>query len=121
AGGGGRGFGWGAGYGGGVGLNKAATGETRGAISLSSSTHLPPSEGSLVAKPVALPPGRDRLATKPLPTGSATVAKTRGMVRVCWSSIAVVGGLFERMTWGLSATSSLANRSINFASNPAHR
>jgi len=41
-------------------------------------------------KPVMLPPGRGKLATKPLPTGSATVAKTIGMVRVCCSS-AVVG------------------------------
>ena len=29
-------------------------------------------------KPVALPPGRARLATKPAPTGSATVANTIG-------------------------------------------
>jgi hypothetical protein len=34
-------------------------------------------------KPVTLPPGRAKLATKPLPIGSATIAKTMGMVRVC--------------------------------------
>src|SRR5262249_45882604 len=48
-----------------------------------SSSHLPPSASSLTAKPVTLPPGRGKLAIKPLPTGSATVAKTIGMVRVC--------------------------------------
>ena len=33
-------------------------------------------------KPVALPPGRARLATKPEPTGSAAIANTIGIVRV---------------------------------------
>jgi hypothetical protein len=41
---------------------------------------LPAIVGSSVVKPVALPPGRERLATKPLPTGSATMAKRIGMV-----------------------------------------
>jgi hypothetical protein len=45
---------------------------TRGAISMSSSSHLPPSELSVTTKPVALPPGRARLATKPLGANSAT-------------------------------------------------
>ena len=74
-----------------AGLKTIATLATRGAISLSSSSHLPPSASSLTAKPVTLPPGRGKLATKPLPTGSATVAKTIGMVRVCCSSAVVVG------------------------------
>ena len=42
---------------------------------------------------MTLPPGRGRLATKPLPTGSVTVAKMMGMVRVCSSNSAVVGVL----------------------------
>jgi hypothetical protein len=54
-----------------------------------------------------MPPGRGKLATKPLPTGSPTVAKMMGMVRVCCSSAAVAGVLCERMTSGCSATSSL--------------
>src|SRR6516165_658548 len=74
-----------------VGLNNIATLTTRGAISLSSSTHLPPSASSLAVKPVTMPPGREKLATRPLPTGSATVAKTIGIVRVCCNSAAVVG------------------------------
>ena len=53
------------------------------AISLSSSTHLPAIVGSVVKlKPVTLPPGRAKFATKPRPIGSATSAKTMGMVRV---------------------------------------
>src|SRR5262249_62033762 len=42
--------------------------------------------GSILAKPVTLPPGSGKLATNSLPTGSETAAKTIGMVRVCCSS-----------------------------------
>ena len=41
-------------------------------------------------KPVALPPGRARLSTKPAPTGSATTANTIGTVRVACSNGATV-------------------------------
>src|SRR5215470_18733235 len=78
-----------------AGLNKTATRVTRGAISLSSSSHLPACVGSATAKPVALPPGRLKLATKPLPIGSATIPKMTGMVRVSCSS-AVVAGCFAK-------------------------
>ena len=67
-------------------------------------------------KPVTLPPGRGKLATKPLPTGSETFAKMMGMVRVCCSNAAVVGVFCERMRSGCSATSSFANRCIDSAS-----
>ena len=70
---------------------------------------------------MTLPPGRGKLATKPLPTGSATFAKMMGMVRVCCSSAAVVGVLDERMRSGCSATSSFANRCIDSASGAAQR
>src|SRR5262249_36015432 len=99
-----------------AGLNSIATRLTRGAISLSSSSHLPPSESSVVEKPVTLPPGRGKLATNPLPTGSATMAKTIGIVRVCCRSAVVVGVVFERMRSGCSATSSFANCRIKSAS-----
>jgi hypothetical protein len=52
-----------------------------GAISESSSSHLPPGEGSKRAKPVMFPPGRSSRATRPLATGSPTIA-TIGIVRV---------------------------------------
>jgi hypothetical protein len=42
-----------------------------GAISESSSSHLPPSEASKKAKPVTFPPGRSSRGTMPLATGSA--------------------------------------------------
>ena len=40
------------------------------------------SPGTSVARPVMLPPGRDRLCTRPSPTGSATATNTIGMVAV---------------------------------------
>jgi hypothetical protein len=58
---------------------------------------LPDIVGSNRTNPVALPPGRGKLATKPLPTGSAMFAKMMGMVRVYCSNAAVVGA-FVRMT-----------------------
>src|SRR6266550_8997357 len=82
-------------YGDVAGLNKKAARFTDGAISLSSSTHLPTTVGSIMVKPVALPPGWGRLSTKPLPTGSATITKTIGTVRVC-CSIDAVGGCVLR-------------------------
>ena len=72
-------------------------------------------------KPVTLPPGRDRLATKPLPTGSETFAKMMGMVRVCCSINAVMGVFCVRMRSGCSPTSSFANRCIKSASAAAQR
>ena len=42
-------------------------------------------------KPVMLPPGRAKLATKPCPTGSLTTEKTIGMVRVACFSAAMTG------------------------------
>ena len=60
-----------------------------GAISESSSSHLPPSEGSLTAKPVMFPLGRLSRATMPLAMGSATAAKTIGGRRgaVCHNDV----------------------------------
>src|SRR6516164_4007047 len=55
-----------------AGFRRNATRFTPGAISLSSSSHLPPKSNSYSIKPVALPPGRARVSTKPAPTGSAT-------------------------------------------------
>src|SRR5215475_4185576 len=103
------------------GLNRNATRATWGATSLSSSNHLPAIVGSMVVKPVALPPGRGKLATKPLPTGSETSAKTIGILRVC-SSSAVAGGVLDaRKSSGRDATSSLAKRSIVSLSPVAQR
>src|SRR5262245_47956674 len=59
-----------------AGSRMTATRVTLGAICLSISTHLPLSLYSNAMKPVALPPGRARLSTKPAPTGSGTSANT---------------------------------------------
>ena len=64
-----------------------------------------------MAKPTTFPPGC-KLATKPLPTGSATIAKTMGMVRVSCSSVAVIVVLCVRMRSGCSATSSYSGGSV---------
>jgi hypothetical protein len=64
------------------GLNIIAARLSPGAISESSSSHLPPSEASKPAKPVVFPLGRSSRATTPLATGSFKFAKTIGIVRV---------------------------------------
>src|SRR6516164_6495752 len=68
-----------------VGSRRTAACVMFGAISLSNSGHFPHRLYSNIIKPVALPPGRDRLWTKPEPIGSGTFAKTTGMVRVAFS------------------------------------
>ena len=67
-------------------------------------------------KPVALPPGRARLSTKPAPTGSATCANTIGTVRVACSNGATVALPLARMTSGASATNSAAYLRMRSAS-----
>ena len=54
---------------------------TLGAISFSSSNHFALMPYSKLIKPVAFPPGRARLSTKPAPTGSGTFANTIGGAR----------------------------------------
>ena len=64
---------------------------------------------SKIVNPVALPPGRARLSTKPAPTGSMTTANTIGTVRVACSNGATVAvPVPARMTSGASAASSAA-------------
>src|SRR5262249_26078621 len=53
-----------------AGSRSAAARATFGAISLSSSSHFTLMPNSNSVNPVALPPGRAKLATKPAPTGS---------------------------------------------------
>ena len=67
----------------------------------------------MLVKPVTLPPGSGKLATKPLPTGSETLTNTIGIVRVCCSSAAVVGVISESRRSGCSSTSSFADRRID--------
>src|SRR5262249_2824622 len=53
-----------------------------GTTSRNSSRRLPARSVDWRDRPVMLPPGRDRLATKPLPTGSFAMANTIGMTDV---------------------------------------
>ena len=59
-------------------------------------------------KPVMLRPGRDRLATKPCPTGSLTRLNMIGMVLVASFSAAVIGVPLPTMRCGAECTSSVA-------------
>ena len=72
-------------------------------------------------KPVALPPGRAKLSTKPAPTGSTACANTIGTVWVTACSAATVWLAVARITSGVSAANSVANlrSSAAFASCPA--
>ncbi len=91
-----------------AGSRRTAARVTLGAICLRSSSHLPHKLYSNVMNPVALPPGRARLLTKPSPTGSTTITKTIGIVWVA-CSIGGTAGLPEtRMTSGASAANSAA-------------
>ena len=55
-----------------------------GTISVSSSIRFPANSGDCKDTPVMLPPGRDKLATKPTPTGSAAPNMTMGVVLVAF-------------------------------------
>src|SRR3954451_14401824 len=59
-----------------------ATRVTPGGVRLSSSSRFAPIPNSAVVKPVALPPGRARLSTKPAPTGSGVCTNTMATVRL---------------------------------------
>src|SRR5262245_42321175 len=60
---------------------RIAASVTRGTSSLSSSSHFPLMPNSNTENPVILPPGRAKLSTNALPTGSATCANTIGTLR----------------------------------------
>ena len=91
------------------GLNIKLMRATCGAHSLRSSIHLPPSDPSASTNPVMLPPGRDRLETKPLPIGSETFTNTIGISRVSRCSTAATQVVAATITSSCSPTSSLAN------------
>ena len=81
---------------------------TFGAISFMIAANLVKVDGSAFAKPVILPSGRARLATKPLKMGSVTLAKMIGSVRVACFSSFITKVLSPKIASGLSATSSAA-------------
>jgi len=72
----------------------------RGAIWLSSSSHFPPTVASKFVKPVVLPPGRLRLATKPRSTGSLMPLNTIGTAPVACCAAVNAGLLLAKITSG---------------------
>ena len=61
-----------------------------GTTSRKSSSRLPAVSVAWIDRPVTLPPGRARLATRPVPTGSPAIAKTIGMTDVaCFAASAL--------------------------------
>ena len=103
------------------GSRKTAARVTPGAICLSSSSHFPLMPYSKLMKPVALPPGRARLSTKPAPTGSTTAGNTIGTVRVACSNGPTVEEPWARMTSGASAANSAACLRMSSALGVAQR
>src|SRR5690242_21475769 len=63
-----------------VGFQRMATRETAGTTSLRRSNRFALSSGESWLRPVMLPPGRDRLATNPIATGSPTPTIMMGIV-----------------------------------------
>ena len=94
---------------------RTATRVTFGAISFKSSSHFAAIPNSLTMNPVALPPGRARLSTKPAATGSLTIGNTTGMIRVACNNGPIVEAPCARMTSGASATNSAACLRISSA------
>ena len=62
------------------GLERTATRDSPGTASLSSCRFLAISSGTTLDSPVMFPPGLERLAASPLPTGSPAIVMTTGIV-----------------------------------------
>src|SRR6516165_2447531 len=95
-----------------TGLNSIATRATCGAISLSSSSHFPAIVCSETLKPVTLPPGREKLATKPLTTPSDNSAENVDMAREYRRPAALLHVVAVQMITGYRAASTSAQRRI---------
>ena len=85
-----------------------ATRRRPGTTSRKSSSRLPARSVSWCDRPVTLPPGRARVATKPVPTGSPAVAKMIGMADVACFAAKAAGVPDVTMTSTLSRTNSAA-------------
>src|SRR5215831_4900220 len=90
------------------GLNSSADRVRLGFESFSRFIHLPISSGLIKVKPVTLPPGCERLLTKPRLTGSFSNAQTIGIEVVSCKSAAITGVPLARITAGARATISRA-------------
>ena len=75
---------------------------------MSNATSLPPNSGGWMFLPVMFPPGRARLATSPLPTGSDAAIITTGMELVACLTARISAMKAGRMTATLNRTRSAA-------------
>src|SRR5262245_13193771 len=95
-----------------LGLLASATMPNRprlGTSSRMSSRRFPARSVVWIDRPVRLPPGRARLATRPFPSGSAASAKTIGMTEVACFAATIGTVAAVTMTSTLSRTSSAAS------------
>src|SRR5262249_11658322 len=83
---------------------RTATLETLGKDSLSNASRSPLSSSTLKLKPVMLPPGLERLVTRPLFTGSATRIMTIGIVGVAFLAAWTDGVFMATITSTLTST-----------------
>ena len=99
---------------------RIATRERLGATSFRISNCLAMNSGPVLSvDPVMFPPGRARLLTNPVPTGSIDHVMTMGMVVVACFSAAMPGLPPVTTTSGLSRTSSAAKPGIRSYLNSA--
>ena len=104
-----------------VALARAVTRRAAGNMSRMSSMHLPDSSAVIPAIPVTFPPGRARLATSPVPTGSPASAITMGISRVACLAARVGGVNQVTITSTLRRTNSAARSGTRLASPSADR
>ncbi len=103
------------------GFEKTATRERLGTVSLSNCRRFPLSCGAISVIPVMFPPGRARLAIRPVATGSALrLPMTIGIVSVTCLAAKLAGEPDATMRSTFRATSSAASsgsRSLRSAEN----
>jgi hypothetical protein len=104
-----------------VGLARTATRASPGTASFSSSTCLPASSVPTKLRPVTFPPGRAKLATRPVATGSAGTVMTMGTVVVTCFAASAVSVLETTMTSTLRRTSSSTTARFASIRSPACR
>ena len=80
-----------------------ATCESAGTTSRRSWSRLPSRSGAIELNPVRLPPGRARLGTRPVPTGSPTATMTSGTTVVAFFTASDAGVPAVTITSTLSA------------------
>ena len=103
------------------GLNKTATCEILGMVSLRISRRLPLSSGESRVSPVMFPPGRASVLTSPAPRGSPLTAMTIGIVLVALCAACAPGVVAATMMSTLSFTSSAARSGYRSSFPCAHR